>query len=137
MLQLQVYQVNNASLTGITTVNEISEQVYNSGSGTNLSLTYTSIKGIIYYSPSANFTLTLTSIPTSSNNETYSLTFIYNTKYYCNAISVNGTSYTMLAGGGLSNISINSSASYVMQQVSIMFLNSSTPVIVTNVLSLF
>ena len=129
--------INNASLTGVTTVNEVSEGVYNAGSGTNLSLTYTSVKGIVYYTPSANFTLTLSSVPTTSTNASYTLTFIYNAKFYCSAISVNGTSRTMISGGGLTNISVNSSATYVMQQITIAFLNSSIPTVITNVLSLF
>ncbi len=128
---------NSLSGSNTITVSELYEQVYNAGSGTNLSLTYTSIKGIIYYSPSANFTLTLSSVPTVSTNASYSITLIYNTKFYCNAISVNGTSYTLKAGGGLANITINTSATQVFQQINILFLNSSTPIATTNVISLF
>ncbi len=129
----------NNTLTGnnVITTDKMYEQIHNAGSGTNLSLTYTSIKGVVYYSPAANFLLTLSSIPTSSTNASYSITFIYNTKFYCSAISVNGSSYTMKAGAGLANISINSSATHVFQQINILFLNSSTPTITTNVISLF
>ena len=123
-------------LNAVLNVNEISENVYNGGTGSSLSLSYTGIKGIIYFTPSANFTLTLTNIP-ASNLSTYSITLIYNVKFYANYISVNGSAITMISGGGLSNISINSSATYVMQQINICFLNSSTPIVITNVLSLF
>jgi hypothetical protein len=41
----------------------------------------------------------------------------------------------MISGGGLTNISINSNTSYVVQQINIMYLNSATPVILTNALS--
>jgi hypothetical protein len=119
-------------------VNQFGELLYNAGSGTSLSLTYTSINGLIYYSPSANYTLTLTSVPSpTSNKEVYSLTFIYDTKFYANAISVNGSSYTMKSGGGLSNISVNASSTHVLQQINIVYLNSATPVVFTNVMSLF
>jgi predicted nucleic acid-binding Zn-ribbon protein len=129
--------INNASFTGVTNVNEVSEIIYVGGAGSSLSLSYTSIRGIVYFAPSGNFTLTLTNVPTTSTVMSYTLTFIYTTKYYCNAISVNGSSYTMIASGGLSNISVNSSATNVMQTISICFLNSSTPTVITNVVSLF
>jgi hypothetical protein len=119
-------------------VNQFGELLYNAGSGTSLSLTYTSINGLIYYSPSANYTLTLTSVPSpTSNKEVYSLTFIYDTKFYANAISVNGSSYTMKSSGGLSNISVSASATHVLQQINIVYLNSATPVVFTNVMSLY
>ena len=120
-----------------SSLNLVSENIYNSGSGTNLSLNYTSIKGIVKYSPSSNFTLTITNVPTSNINSTYTITFIYNTLFYCNAISVNGISYTMRAAGGLSNISISGSSNFVMQTITIAFLNSSTPIVLTNVSSLY
>ena len=59
------------------------------------------------------------------------------TKFYANAININGTARTMITNGGLSNITVNTSATYVLQQISIMFLNSSTPVVITNVSSLW
>jgi hypothetical protein len=120
-----------------SSLNLVSENIYNAGSGSNLSLTYTSIKGIVNYSPSANFTLTLSSVPTSNINSSYTITLIYNTLFYCNVISVNGTLYTMRASGGLSNISISGSSLSVMQTITIAFLNSSTPIVLTNVSSLY
>jgi hypothetical protein len=129
--------INNPSFTGVQSVSNVAEQLHNAGSGTALSLSYTSIKGVVSYSPSANYTLTLTNVPTSSNVATYTLTFIYNTKFWANNISVNGTSYTMRASGGLANVSINASATHVLQTISICFLNSATPTIVTNIASLW
>ena len=116
-------------------VERMAEKVHNAGSGSGLSLSYTSIKGLIYYSPSANYTLTLTNVPTSSSLMTYTLTFIYNTKFYASGISVNGTSYTMKINGG--SVSINASSTHVIQQINIMFLNSATPIVVTTAASLF
>ncbi len=118
-------------------VERMAEQIYNANTGSALSLSYDSIKGIIYFTPTANYTLTLTNIPTTNTNISYTLTFIYNAKFYCNNISVNGTTYTMRAIGGLSNITIDTSALNVMQQINILFLNSSTPIVTTSVVSLF
>ena len=120
-----------------SSISSVNEQIYYSGTGTNLSLSYSSIKGVVYYSPSANFTLTLTNVPTTSTNASYTITFIYNTLFYCNAITVNGTSYTMRASGGLANVSVSASSNFVMQTISIVFLNSATPNVLTNVASLY
>jgi hypothetical protein len=68
---------------------------------------------------------------------TYTLTLIYNTKFFANAISVNGTSYTMRAVGGLSNLTVNASSLNVIQQINILFLNSATPIVTTSLASLF
>jgi len=138
-----VHLSQDETITGTKTFNNyqvverMAEQVYNAGSGTSLSLSYTSIKGIIYYSPSANYTLTLSNVPTTSTTMIYTLTLIYNTKFYANAININGTAYTMRAGGGLANITVDENAVNVIQQINIMFLNSSTPIVITNILSLF
>jgi hypothetical protein len=134
---------SNNNITGSNTFNNVQtlericEQITQGGSGTNLSLSYTSIRGIIVYAPSANFTFTLTNLPTTNINCVYTLTFIYSTRFYASSININGTSYTMTAIGGLSNISINSSASRVYQQIQIIFNNSSTPTVSTSVLSLW
>lgn len=127
---------NNSVLTGQTNISEIIENIYYASSGSTLSLSYTNIKSIVYYTPTANFTLNLTSIPVSINT-TISITLIYNSKFYSNYVGINGSGYAPIAGGGLSNIAINSSATYVMQQVNICFLNSTIPTVITNVLSLF
>ena len=89
------------------------------------------------YTPSANFTLSLTSVPTSNTLITYTISLMMPNKFYANAININGTAHTMISNGGLVNITINGSATYVLQQISIIFLNSSTPVVMTNVLSLW
>jgi hypothetical protein len=125
------------TFNNVQTVERICEQITQSGSGTNLSLNYTNIRGIIIYAPSANFTFTLTNLPTSNTNCIYTLTFVYSTRFFANAISINGTSYTMTAIGGLANVSINASASRVYQQIQIIFNNSSTPSVSTSVLSLW
>ena len=125
----------NNNYTGINNHSRNTESVTQSGSGSNLSLNYNSINAIFYYSPSANYTLTLTNIPTTQNMIT-SITGVYPTKFFCNAISINGASVTMRAPGGLSNIAVNASATRVVQNFNI-FNNAGTFEVRTNVLSDF
>jgi hypothetical protein len=127
------------SLTGTNTVNLINETVNSVSSiTTSLSLDYTTCKGINYIqTPTSNFSLAITNVPTGSTNAVYTITLMMAVKYYANSCTVNGTSRTMQFGGGAANVSINASANYVMQQVNVMFLNSSTPIVSSNVLSLF
>jgi len=79
-----------------------------------LSLNYATANSVFIFAPSANYTLTLTNIPTTSNLVT-TLTGIFSTKFYANAISINGSAVTMRASGGLSNLSVNASATRVLQ----------------------
>jgi hypothetical protein len=127
----------NLNVSGSIYVSEFSEKIYNAGSGSSLSLSYTAINGIVFFTPSANFTLALTSVPTNNTTISYTISIMMPAKYYANAITINGTSYTMKSGGGLANISINASATHVLQQISIMYLASATPVVVTNVMSIW
>ncbi len=127
----------NNSFNGVNTLSQCGENSYNAGSGGNLSLNYNNIKGIINYTPTTNFLLTLSNVPTTNTNATYSLMFIHNAKFFCNTITINGISYTIKAGGGLANIVINSNATQVFQSINISFLNSSSPVVFTNVNSMF
>jgi hypothetical protein len=137
---------SNNVLTGINTftnynyVNQIGE-IVNSVTGvtTSCSLDFTTCKGINYIqTPTANFSLALTNLPNPpSYCGVFSLTLMMAVKYYCNSITVNGTSRTMYFGGGSGNVSINGSASYVLQQINIQFLNSSTPIVTSNVISLW
>jgi hypothetical protein len=134
---------SNNTITGSNTFNNVQtiermcEQVTQAGSGTNLSLNYSTIKSIIVYAPSGNFTLSLTNLPTTNSNCVYTLTFIYSTKFFCNAININSTLYQMTAIGGLTNITVSSNATRVYQQIQIIFTNSSTPTVSTSVLSLW
>ena len=80
-------------------MSQIGETVYNSGSGAALSVSFTSIKGLVYFTPTANFTLTLSNVPTTDTNITYSITLIYNAKFYANSININGTGYTPISAG--------------------------------------
>jgi hypothetical protein len=130
---------SNNSFSGTNNVNLINENInYVSGVTTSLSLDYTTCKGInLIATPTSNYSLAITNVPTGSTNAIYTVTLITTAKYYVNSITVNGTSRTLVAGAGLANVSINASATHVMQQLNICFLNSSTPVVTTNVISLW
>jgi hypothetical protein len=134
---------SNNTITGqntfnnVQTVERMCEQLTQAGSGTNLSLNYSTIKGIVSYAPSGNFSLTLTNVPTTNTNCVYTLTFIYSTKFFCNAININSTLHQVTAIGGLTNIAVNTNATRVYQQIQIIFNNSSTPTVSTSVLSLW
>jgi hypothetical protein len=127
----------SVNISNLLNISKLSENVYNAGSGSSLSLSYPIINGIVLFTPSANFTLNLTSIPTSSTTISYTISLMMSAQYYGNAITINGTSIPMICSGGLSNITINPSATYVSQEISVMYLNSATPVVTTNVSSLW
>jgi uncharacterized protein YuzE len=135
---IKTFSANNI-FSGTNNFNLINENInYVSGVTTSLSLDYTSCKGInLIATPTSNYSLAITNVPTGSTNATYTVTLITTAKYYVNSITINGTSRTLVAGGGLANVSINASATHVMQQLNICFLNSSTPVVTTNVISLW
>jgi hypothetical protein len=126
------------TFSNMNTFNRVCESVHQAGSGSNLSLNFNDLTGgIIFYAPSANFTLSLTNIPTMNTNCIYTLTLRYSTRFYATAININGSAITMTAIGGLSNLSINASASFVYQTITIIFNNSSTPSVSTGLLSLW
>jgi hypothetical protein len=130
---------SNNTLSGTNNINMLNENInYISGVTTSLSLDYSTCKGInLVATPTANYSCAITNVPTGSTNATYTVTLITTAKYYVNSITINGASRTLVAGGGLANVSINGSATHVMQQLNICFLNSSTPIVTTNVISLW
>jgi uncharacterized coiled-coil protein SlyX len=131
--------INNAVHTGTTTFNEIVEQITSVSSITNaLSLDYSAVKGVVYVqTPTSNLSLTLTNLSTSSTNASYTITLVIPSKYYVNSCTVNGTSRTIYFNGGSANVSINASATFVLQTLTFAYLNSSTPVVMSNVASIF
>ena len=126
------------TFSNMNTFGRVCESINQSGSGTNLTLDFNNLTGgIIFYAPSANFTLSLNNIPTTNTNCIYTLTLRYSTRFYATAININGSSITMTAISGLSNLSINSSASFVYQTITIIFNNSSTASVSTGLMSLW
>ena len=83
----------------------------------------------IYVSPTANFSLVLTNVQTSAVQAIYKLEIYCSAKFYCNAITVNGTVLTMVAVGGFANIAsqVNASATGLIQTFTIFFTGTTTP----------
>jgi hypothetical protein len=77
----------------------------------------------------ANFSLVVTNIPTTSTNAHYRIELFITGKFYCNALTVNGTVMTLTAIGGFANISgqINTNATGLIQTFIIFFQGSTTP----------
>jgi adenosyl cobinamide kinase/adenosyl cobinamide phosphate guanylyltransferase len=135
---VKTFSANNV-FSGTNNINMLNENInYVSSVTTSLSLDYTICKGInLIATPTSNYSLAITNVPTGSTNAVYTVTLLSTAKFYVNSITVNGTSRTIYASGGTSNISINGSASYVMQQLNISYLNSSTPVVFSSVISIW
>ena len=83
----------------------------------------------IFVTPTANFSLVLTNVSTSTLQATYKLEIYITGRFYCNSISVNGTTLTMLAVGGMANIAsqVNASATVLIQTFTIFFTGTTTP----------
>lgn len=130
---------NTLSGSNVITVSELYEQVNSVSSvTTSLSLNYATCKGVNYIqTPTANFSLTLTNVPTTSSNASYSIVLMIPSKFYANSCTINGTSRTIYFTGGSANVTVNSSAVYVLQQISVMYLNSSIPIVTSSVISMF
>jgi len=122
-------------MTGDLKIQSITEQVSQLGTGTSLTVDFPSVKSVVFFSPSQNFTMTINNVPVVPNT-TCTLTCVYNTKFYCNTVIVNGTQRTVEFNGGTSNISINTAADYVLQCISICFFDS-TVVVFSSVNSYF
>jgi hypothetical protein len=77
----------------------------------------------------ANFSLVVTNVPTTSTNAHYRIELFITGKFYCNSISVNSTSLTMVAVNGFANIAsqVNASATGLIQTFIIFFTGTTTP----------
>jgi hypothetical protein len=78
---------------------------------------------------SANFSITVTNIPTTSVNAHYRIELFITNKFYCNSITVNGTVLLMTVVGGLSTIAsqVNVNATGLTQTFIIFFTGTTTP----------
>ena len=62
-----------------------------------LTINYTSNNGqSLYVTPTANFSLVLTNVPTGILNAIYKLEIYISAKFYCTGITVNGTVISMV-----------------------------------------
>jgi hypothetical protein len=77
----------------------------------------------------ANFSLTVTNVPTTSLTSHYRIELFITGKFYCNSLTVNGTVMTLTAVSGFSNIAsqINTNATGLIQTFIIFFTGSTTP----------
>ena len=79
---------------------------------------------------SGNFTLALTNVnPNSNTYRTFTVTLLIDAttnKVFANALSVNGTSRTLLYNGGAANIPTLTSASTIVQTISVVYGASTT-----------
>ena len=118
------------NLTGSTSINStITSNTLTINYGTNNGQS-------IFVNPTANFSLVLTGVPTTILNATYKLEIYCSAKFYCSSITVNGTSLTMVAVGGFSNIAsqVNVNATGLIQQFIIFFTGTTTPTRVSTML---
>ena len=92
-----------------------------------LTINYSSNNGqTIFVTPTANFSLVLTNVSTSQLQAIYKLEMHITNRFYCTGITVNGTSLTMVAVGGMAIITsqVNASATVLIQTFTIFFTGS-------------
>ena len=95
-----------------------------------LTINYTANNGqSIFVAPTANFSLVLTNVPTSSVQAIYKLEIYISAKFYCTGITVNGTVLSMAAVGGFANIAgqVNANATGLIQNFIIFFTGTTIP----------
>ena len=135
-VSLPANSLTNAAVNGLATVlGKLqnltgSVAVVSTISSNTLTINYTANNGqSIFVTPTANFSLVLTNVPTSSVNAIYKLEIYINAKFYCSGITVNGTVITMVSVGGFDNIAtnINANATGLIQQFTIFFTGTTTP----------
>jgi hypothetical protein len=105
-----------------------------------LTIDFSSNNSVVYVSPSANYTINFTNIPSGTQTNSYTFTIWNTARFYGNVIQVGGTSQTILSIGGASNIAsgINASATNLLQQITLIYVNASTPTrVLTSVASIF
>jgi len=92
----------------------------------------------IIITPTANFSLVVTNVPTTSTNAHYRIELFITGKFYCTGITVNSTVISMVAVGGMANIAsqVNVNATGLTQSFIIFFTGTTTPSrVITEVLS--
>ena len=95
-----------------------------------LTINYSSNNGqAIFVTPTANFSLVITNVSTSQLQAIYKLEIYITGRFYCTGITVNGTSLTMVAVNGFSNIAsqVNTNATVLIQTFTIFFQGTTTP----------
>jgi hypothetical protein len=153
----------NKTFTGTIGVNHLYESIGNlgsySGSRPEISMDYYLQGNSLLVASNNNITgnmiFSISNIPyggtgtTVPSHVSYSFTLILrgNPTVFCNMVnirtldpqggSVSTNSITPISSGGLTNVTIASGATTTVQQFNVIFLGSSTPVVFTNLLSMF
>ena len=134
----------NTTTSGDTITNAMVEK-YSTGptvSSNAFTVPYSTMSNIMTITPSSatNMTLNIMGLPTTRGSAIYDFTFIINTtanKQYINTLNVNGTGAPMKYANGSANTAVNSSATVVLQTISIQMSDTSIINAFTNVTSYF
>lgn len=125
--------------TSLFTTNRITEVITPVTGGATVTLNYTNGGIFSTTAHTANFTIAITSVPTTANR-TINITLLINSstnKFYGNTITVNGSTTSPIINGGNSSISI-SSATLIIQQITVLYIASTTPTyVISSVNSVF
>ncbi len=124
--RLTTLEQNTTKLINLTSGNTFSNTI----SSNILSIDYgTNNNRPNIITATANFSIVVTNVPTTSTNAHYRIELFITGKFYCNSITVNGTVISMTAVGGFSNIApqINVSATGLIQTFIIFFTGTTTP----------
>lgn len=133
----------NEYKSDIVTSKMVEKYVAGTVTSNAMSINYASNTNNIYsISPSSanNIALTISNLPTNRGTAIYDFTFLINTatnKNYIATLNVNGSAITMKAMGGLANVSVNASATLVIQTIHIQMNGASVSNAITSVASCF
>ena len=124
--RLTTLETNTTKLINYTSGNTLPSTI----SSNILSIDYSTFNNRpIILTATANFSLVATNVPTTSTNAHYRIELFITGKFYCNALTVNGTLMTLTAVGGFSNIAsqVNVNATGLTQTFIIFFTGTTTP----------
>ena len=114
--------------TGLANILKLSETVSSVAvSGGSAACNYNNSAIFFITGQTANFTLALTNLSPVAN-KSFSVTLLISSassKFYANALTINGTSIVFVYNGGLASVSV-SSATYIIQQFNIIYTASTS-----------
>jgi hypothetical protein len=90
--------------------------------------------------PTANFSTVVTNVPITSTTAHYRIELFITGKFYCNALTVNGTVMTLRSVGGFANIAsqVNANVTNLTQTFIIFFTGTTTPSrVITELISIW
>jgi predicted nucleic acid-binding Zn-ribbon protein len=141
-----VVTIPNLAMTGPFVCKSIAEKIastFTSFSSNILTADFTN-NSILYFNgltANTNFKLALTNVPTTTyQTQTFSLIIGVGTyKAFANTCSINGSDITLVASGGLSNIDLTdlTTSGCLLQQFTVIYLNSGVFKVITNVSSFY